>query len=86
MKNLTKILTFIVMFLATSASACDACKSQQPEITKDLTHGAGPESDWDWFIVGIVIMITVVAFIYSIKYLIKPGEKDKRHVKYSFLQ
>ena len=86
MKNLTKILTSFLMLFANYILACDACKLQQPKITKDLTHGAGPESDWDWFIVGIVILITVVAFIYSIKYLIKPGEKDKSHIKYSFLQ
>jgi hypothetical protein len=86
MKNVTKILTTILVFLATYISACDVCKSQQPEITKDLTHGVGPESDWDWFIVGIVILITVLAFLYSVKYLIKPDERNKNHIKYSFLE
>ncbi|MDP9959364.1 hypothetical protein [Chryseobacterium lathyri] len=84
MKNrLKKILSVTLILLVNYALACDACKLQQPEVTKDLTHGTGPESNWDWFIVGIVILITVLAFIYSVKYLIKPGEKDKKHIKYS---
>jgi hypothetical protein len=84
MKNiLKKVLSVTLILLVNYALACDACQLQQPEVTKDLTHGAGPESNWDWFIVGIVILITVLAFIYSVKYLIKPGEKDKKHIKYS---
>ncbi|REC46985.1 hypothetical protein [Chryseobacterium pennipullorum] len=86
MKISEKVIALVLMLSATYISACDACKSQQPEITKELTHGTGPESDWDWFIVGIVILITLLAFFYSVKYLVKPGEKDKSHIKYTFLQ
>ncbi|MFP3834590.1 hypothetical protein SAMN05421594_2683 [Chryseobacterium oleae] len=84
MKNLIKNGLNVILILWTSyAMGCDACQLRQPEVTKDLTHGTGPESDWDWFIVGIVILITVLAFIFSVKYLIKPDEKDLRHIKYS---
>lgn len=71
------------MLFATYIYACDACKLQQPEVTREFTHGTGPEGNWDWFIVGVVVLITVLAFIYSVKYLVKPGEKDKTHIKYS---
>ena len=84
MKNFLKNIMILSLFLfANYLLACDACKLQQPEVTRSLTHGTGPESNWDWFIVGIVILITVVAFVFSVKYLIKPGEKDTSHIKYS---
>jgi len=87
MKNCVKfIFTITAVFISTYTLACDACSLKQPEVTKDLTHGLGPESDWDWFIVGIVISITIIAFIFSIMYLIRPGEKEKNHIKYSILQ
>jgi hypothetical protein len=84
MKNFLENIIILSSFLfANYLLACDACKLQQPEVTRNLTHGTGPESNWDWFIVGIVILITVVAFVFSVKYLIKPGEKDTSHIKYS---
>lgn len=86
MKNVEKILTSVLMLSAIGISACETCQTRQPEITKNLTHGAGPESDWDWFIVGIVMLITLVAFYYTVKYLVKPGERNKDHIKHSFLQ
>ncbi|WP_419868366.1 hypothetical protein [Chryseobacterium sp. CT-SW4] len=84
MKNLPK-QTFSLMLTLFSVyiAACDACKLQQPEATREWTHGTGPDSDWDWFIVGIVILITVLAFYYSVKYLIRPEEKDEHHIKYT---
>jgi hypothetical protein len=61
--------------------ACPVCEKQQPKITQGLTHGAGPQSNWDWVIIGIITTITVFTFIYSLKYLIWPGEKNTDHIK-----
>jgi len=84
MKNLAKqTFSGVLILISAYALACDACKLQQPEATKEWTHGTGPESDWDWFIVGIVVLLTIVAFYYSVKYLVTPGEKDKHHIKYT---
>jgi hypothetical protein len=80
---LKKIATLSGILFTAYVSACDACKLQQPEVTRNLTHGTGPESNWDWFIVGFVVLITVLAFILSAKYLFRPGEKNKSHIKYS---
>ncbi len=80
------IIAWASVFFTIYTFACDTCKLRQPKVTKEFTHGTGPESDWDWFIVAIVAVITVLAFIYSVKYLIKPGEKSKNHIKYSVLQ
>ncbi|MDP2089648.1 MAG: hypothetical protein Q8J84_09645 [Flavobacteriaceae bacterium] len=66
-------------------SACPVCEKQQPKITQGLTHGAGPQSNWDWVIIAIITAVTVLTFIYSLKYLIKPGEKNNDHIKQSIL-
>ena len=65
--------------------ACPACEKQQPKITQGLTHGGGPASDWDWVIIGIIAAITILTFIFSLKYLVKPGEKNNDHIKYKIL-
>ena len=85
MKNLKNNITLIFLFIVNFAFACDACKLQQPKVTQGFTHGTGPESKWDWLIVAIIAVITVYTLIYSIKYIVKPGEKDKNHIKYSIL-
>lgn len=87
MKNSLKNIMILWSLLIIQYSyACDTCKLRQPKVTQNLTHGAGPESNWDWFIVAIVIAITLLAFFYSVKYLLRPGEKNKNHIKYSFLE
>jgi len=85
MKNYKKLLSFFFVLAANFAFACEACKLQQPAITQNLTHGTGPEGKWDWMIVAAIAVITVYTLIYSLKYLIKPGEKDKNHIKHSIL-
>lgn len=77
----------MLFFLAYSSViwACPACEKQQPKITKGLTHGGGPSSDWDWVIIGIIAAITILTFIFSLKYLVKPGEKNSDHIKYKIL-
>ena len=81
-KNLIPVF---FIFIAQIANACPVCEKQQPKITQGLTHGAGPQSDWDWVIIAIITLITVLTLIYSIKYLIKPGEKNENHIKQSIL-
>lgn len=86
MKNV-KILLGVVFVLGaqTAALACEACKKQQPKITSAFTHGAGPTSNWDWVIVAVIAIITLATLIYSIKYLVAPGEKNANHIKNSIL-
>jgi formate hydrogenlyase subunit 3/multisubunit Na+/H+ antiporter MnhD subunit len=79
------LISVLVIFIAQIAIACPVCEKQQPKITQGLTHGAGPQSNWDWVIIAIISLITVLTLIYSIKYLIKPGEKNEDHIKQSIL-
>ncbi len=78
-------LTFFIVMLTQTIWACPVCDKQQPKITQGFTHGAGPQSKWDWVIIAIITFITVLTFIYTLKYLIKPGEKNAEHIKQSIL-
>ena len=86
MKNSKYLLSFLLLLIAQWSWACDACKLAQPKVTQNFTHGQGPSGNIDWVIVGIVALITLYTLIYSIKYLAKPGEQKKNHIKYSILQ
>jgi hypothetical protein len=87
MKNKTIIIlaTLFILLTDTASWACEACAKQQPKITQGFTHGAGPDSNWDWLIIATMTAITVLTFIFSLKYLIKPGEKNYSHIKQSIL-
>lgn len=84
MKNI-KVAILIFLVWANDAQACEACDLQQPTITKSFTHGVGPQSNWDWLIVAIIAIITLVTLYYSFRFLIKPGEKNNQHIKKSIL-
>jgi hypothetical protein len=65
--------------------ACEVCKKQQPKILRGVTHGAGPQSDWDYVIVGCVIILVLISLFYTIKWILHPGEKESEHIKRSIL-
>lgn len=77
--------TLLIVLFSNAIWACPACDKQQPKITQGLTHGAGPQSNWDWVIIAIITVITLLTLVYSLKYLIKPGEKNDNHIKRSIL-
>lgn len=83
MKNIRNIAVLFFLFAINYAWACDACKLQQPEITRDFTHGVGPRGQFDWIIVAVIAVIAVYTLIFSVKYLVKPGEKEADHIKNS---
>lgn len=83
-----KIKVFLILLTVLSVqvvTACPVCEQQQPKITQGLTHGVGPQSNWDWVIIAVITLITVLTLVFSIKYLIKPGEKNANHIKQSIL-
>lgn len=62
--------------------ACGVCEKQQPKILRGITHGAGPESNWDYLIISIAAAIVVFTCYFSVKWLIRPGENAVTHIKY----
>lgn len=61
--------------------ACPVCDRNQPKILRGITHGAGPESNWDYIIVWTTVAIVICTLFFSVKWLIRPGEKSDRHIK-----
>lgn len=79
-------LTILAAFAVSVIYACPVCEKQQPKITMGLTHGAGPESNWDWVIITAITLITLLTLFYSIKYLVRPGERKLDHIKHIIIQ
>jgi len=74
-------ITILVVFLRAAVFGCPACKKQQPKITQGITHGTGPDSSFDYWIIGAMVILTLYVLIISVKYLIKPGEGQATHIK-----
>lgn len=75
------ILIGILLLVEFTVLACPVCEKQQPAILKGITHGAGPDSQWDYLIVIIAVAGTLLTLFYSVKWLIRPGEKSADHIK-----
>lgn len=79
-------LTVILLLLNGVMFACPTCEKNQPKITQGLTHGTGPDSNWDWVIVSVILLITLLTLFFSVKYLIRPGEKNNDHIKHLIIE
>ncbi len=79
MKKFSLLLTLLCTHLI--IWACPVCERQQPALLKGITHGAGPEGRFDFIIVFAAIIIVLVTLFFSIKWLIRPGEKSGDHIK-----
>ncbi len=74
-------LTILLLLNAFWVMACPVCERNQPKVLKGITHGAGPEGQWDYVIVCITIVIVACTLFFSVKWLIRPGEKSESHIK-----
>jgi phage shock protein PspC (stress-responsive transcriptional regulator) len=83
MKKTLLIICLLILRLA--AIACPACEKKQPKILAGITHGAGPDSNWDYVIVWATVLIVLATLFYTIKWLIKPGENSYDHIKRTVL-
>jgi len=81
MKKYAVLLLTLLIHLA--GRACPACERAQPRLLRGITHGAGPDSRWDYLIVWLAVIATVLTLFYSIKWLIHPGESNTAHIKHS---
>ncbi len=79
------ILTLTSLLVAFISYACKVCDRNKVNAIDKIGHGNGPDSNWDYVIVVIIGLIAVITLIYSIIWIIKPGEKNTDHIKYSIL-
>lgn len=78
-----KILLLIGLFFSSQmlTFACDVCEKNQPKGFENITHGAGPSGNLDYFIIWGAVIIVGFTLFYSLKYLIKPKENNPDHIK-----
>jgi hypothetical protein len=79
------VSTFLFAMAFTFSFACEVCDRQKPKALRGITHGAGAQSEWDYWIVGITAVIVLISLYFSVKWLIRPGEKSSSHIKYIIL-
>lgn len=75
------ILTVLFGLSVDSANACPVCEKQQPALLKGITHGTGPEGNQDFIIIAIAVIIVLFTLFYSVKWLLRPGEHARDHIK-----
>ena len=80
-----KVLFALLMLGASAVYGCPVCDKQPPRILKGITHGAGPQTNWDYVIVYLVAAVVVATLIFSILWLVRPEEKDTSHIKRAVL-
>lgn len=78
--------TVSLVFVRVVSLACDVCEKRQPAALKGIAHGAGPQSDWDYLIVGATLLIVVGTLYYSVKWILFPGEREENHIKRRILK
>lgn len=80
------ILLFIFIAAGFSSYACPVCERAKAKITfGSLTHGTLPTNKWEYVAVWVVVIMVFLTLFYTIKWLIKPSETNKDHIKYSIL-
>ncbi|MEZ4923097.1 MAG: hypothetical protein R2780_08020 [Crocinitomicaceae bacterium] len=81
-----RALLLLVLNSSSQAWCCDVCQKNQPRILQNITHGTGPQSNYDYIIIWSAIVIVFITLVLSLKYLIKPKEKNRDHVKHIILE
>ena len=77
------ILIVFSMMVYQWVSACPVCEQSQPRIFRGITHGVGPDSNWDFVIIAVTMAVVTFCLYFTIRYLYKPGEKNSNHIKNS---
>jgi hypothetical protein len=75
------IATLLLLLNSIWVFACPVCERNQPKILRGITHGAGPESQWDYVIVWSIVAIVLVTLFFSLKWIFRPGETSNNHIK-----
>jgi hypothetical protein len=78
-------LPALMVMISFGVYACPICDKQQPKILRGFVHGGVPESSWDYIIVWSVAVITAITLFFTVKWIVKPGEKNANHIKYAVL-
>lgn len=79
-------ITIVLLGVAFLANACPVCERAKAKTAfGSISHGIGPTSNWDYVAVWTTVIAVVLTLFFSIKYLVKPNEKNSDHIKNSIL-
>ena len=70
-----------MLITAIAAIACPTCEIAQPRYLKGISHGSGPQSQWDLVIISVTAVIVLATLFFSIKFLVKKRKKSVTHIK-----
>ena len=73
------ICTVVLLSTAVQVFACDLCKSHQPEVLQEVTHGMGPQGTMDYILLWGAVIIVLITLILSIALLAFPKRMDKNN-------
>lgn len=81
--NAITILAGLLLYglLSETAFACELCKQNQPDALQGISHGTGPQASTDYIIIWCALVLVAIALFFSLKFLIRPNEDRKDHVK-----
>ena len=79
-------LTTLLLWIAVAGIACPVCEKNQPKVLRGITHGTGPQSNWDYVIIWSVVIIVAFTLFFSVKWLVRPGEQAENHIKRSIFK
>jgi hypothetical protein len=79
------LITLALFLLSVPLMACPVCEKQQPKLLKGITHGAGPDSNWDYLIISVMVALVLISLYFSIKWIVNPGENKHNHIKHTIL-
>ncbi len=80
MKATSLVITLFLLHTV-AAFACPVCEKRQPKLLRGITHGAGPQSNWDYLIVWAAVLTVLFTLFYTVKWMIRPEEKNSDHIK-----
>lgn len=75
------ILWALMVLINSGAWACPVCDRNQPSFLRGWTHGSGPDGNSDYIIVIVMVLITLISLILTLRLIFKPGEKNIHHIK-----
>ena len=75
MKNKLIITTSFLLFY-TNSFACELCKKRQPKGFENITHGNGPETMLDYWILYGSIGIVILTMVLFVRYALKPNRNS----------
>lgn len=75
------LLSFLFSSTGVAVWACDVCQKNQPAPLRGITHGTGPQGQWDLAIVWGAGIIVTVTLVLALRMLLRPGEGHAGHIK-----